>query len=83
MCLIDANHVLDEGLGALRQRVTASQKKLRTGQLGLSRRRSKRPCNEPLSTGRCYYQASEEESLGNLLAAAGVEAEPPAYGEER
>ena len=32
---------------------------------GLSRRRSKRPYNYPLSTGNCDCQASEEESTNN------------------
>lgn len=57
-----------------------SQKKLRSGQFGLSRRRLKRPCNHLLSTGNCYYQASEEESLSNLLIRAGFLAEHPATG---
>jgi hypothetical protein len=49
------------------------QKKLRSGQFGLSRRRLKRPRNYLLSTGNCNCQASEEERMSNLLARAGTE----------
>jgi hypothetical protein len=54
----------------------------------MSQRSLKRPCNHPLSTDHCTYQASEEEKINagndfahcaNLLSASSVTVVPAPY----